>query len=131
MTFLDAKGNELEHQENNFRNFIFDTGAQNTIISKRRALECGYDKLPIQNRIIAGGLGGSTIICSQIKIPNIYITNDLKIHRPSVLVPDDFNHNANIMGQDILRPFSYYFDARRQYIFFDLHNSVPREKSGK
>ena len=126
LTFLDVKGNILKHQENYYKNFLFDTGAQNTIISKKRALECGYDKLPVQDRITAGGLGGGTLICSRIEIPDISITNKLIIHKPSVLVPEEFSINVNILGQDILKPYSYYLDAKAQYNFFDLHNSVSR-----
>ena len=104
------------------RNFIFDTGAQNTIISKRRAIEFGYVNLPVKDRVSAGGVGGGVIYCSRIEIPEMIITNKLIIHKPAILIPDDANVSVNILGQDILKPYSYYLDAKRQYIYFDLEN---------
>ena len=124
LTFLDSKGNTIvfSDENDNSKNFIFDTGAQNTIISKRRAKECGYNSLPIKDRVYAGGIGGGVLNCQRIEIPDMIITKDLIVRRPSVLIPEDDGINVNILGQDILKPYSYYLDAKRQFIFFDLDN---------
>ena len=50
------------------------------------------------------------------------ITDELIIRQPSVLILEDVNTNINILGQDILKPYSFYFDAKRQFIYFDLDN---------
>ena len=122
LSFLDIKGKEKCFLDKNhrFRNFIFDTGAQNTIISKRRSIECGYINLPVQERIVAGGIGGGIIHCNRIEIPDMIVTNDLIIQRPSILIPEDANVNVNILGQDLLKPYSYYLDAKNKCIYFDL-----------
>lgn len=121
LPFFDIDGNELRFTDENdhSKNFIFDTGAQNTIISKRRAKECGYLNLPIQDKVFVGGIGGGVTSCRRIIIPHITITNKLIIKKPSILILEDNNANINILGQDILKPYSFYFDARQQYIYFD------------
>jgi len=124
LAFLDSNGNmrQFSDMDDSSKNFIFDTGAQNTIISKRRAIECGYTNLPIQESVSAGGIGGGFLSCLRIEIPYMIIANKLIIHRPSVLILEDINTNINILGQDILKPYSYYLDAKRQLIYFDLDN---------
>ena len=124
LPFFYSDGNEIlfTDDNDNSKNSIFDTGAQNTIISNNRANECGYLNFPIQNQVIAGGIGGSTVICKKITIPKINITKDIIVTNPTILIPEDKNININILGQDILKPFSYYFDAHQQYIYFDLNN---------
>jgi len=49
LAFLDVnkKIRKINDSNDNSKNFIFDTGAQNTIISRRRAIECGYTNLPL------------------------------------------------------------------------------------
>jgi hypothetical protein len=122
MIFLDGNGEMIYFKDkSDYKNFIFDTGAQNTIISKKRANECGYLNLPVQDIVTAGGIGGGSLRCIRIKIPDIAITKTLIIDNPSVLVPDDYSINVNILGQDILKLHSYYLDAKRQYIYFDLN----------
>ena len=41
LSFLRVEEKTKCISDKRFRNFIFDTGAQNSIISKRRAIECG------------------------------------------------------------------------------------------
>ena len=122
MIFLDDNGEIIYFaDEDDYKNFIFDTGAQNTIISKKRAHECGYLNLPVKDVVTAGGIGGGSLRCIRIEIPDITITKNLIVNNPSVLVCDDYSVNINILGQDILKPHSYYLDAKQQYIYFDLN----------
>ena len=100
------------------KNFIFDTGAENTILSKKRSNDLGYKNCEIKERTRAA-IGGNIIWCSKIGIPDIVITNDIVIHKPIVLVPDDYACNINILGQDILQSFNYYMDNRLHNIYFD------------
>jgi len=122
MIFLDDSGEIIcIEDEDDHKNFIFDTGAQNTIISKRRASECGYLNLPVKGVVNAGGISGGSLRCIRIEIPDITITKNLIVKTPSVLVCDDYSVNINILGQDILKPYSYYLDVKQQYIYFDLN----------
>lgn len=125
LTFLDESGNIKQFSDinDNFKNFIFDTGAQNTIISKRRAIECGYTNLPIQETVSTGGIGGGILSCSRVEIPDITIANKVIVHNPTILISEDINSNINVLGQDILKPYSYYLDVKMQFIYFDLDNS--------
>ena len=100
--------------------FIFDTGAQNTILSKRRADEFGYLKMETKKSIKAGGIGGGFMLCSSVAIPSIVLTEGIIINDPVALIPEDHRFNINILGQDILEKFSYYVDAKKQYIYFDI-----------
>ena len=126
LPFFDNDGNELcfSDENDNSKNFIFDTGAQNTIVSKARAKECGYLNLPVYNKVNAGGIGGGVIHCRRIAIPNITITTGLVVQNPTILVSEDDKVNLNVLGMDILKPFSLYLDAQEKYIFFDLDNSI-------
>jgi len=124
LPFYNENGREIKFSDknDNSKNFIFDTGAQNTIISYNRAKECGYLTLPVLDRVYAGGIGGGVVSCIRIMIPKITITQNLIVKEPLVLVTEDKNVNINILGQDILKPYSYYFDAINQVIFFDTGN---------
>jgi len=78
MVFLDDNGEMMYFaNEGDYKNFIFDTGAQNTIISKKRANECGYLSLPVQDAVTAGGIGGGSLRCTRIEIPDVAITKNL------------------------------------------------------
>ena len=124
LPFFDNSGNEIQFtdENDNSKSFIFDTGAQNTIISNNRAKECGYLNLPILNQVIAGGIGGGAVSCRKIEIPSITISKEIIVSNTTILIPEDKNININILGQDILKPFSYYFDAYSKYIYFNLNN---------
>ena len=124
LPFFDSNGNEIQFtdKDDNSKNFIFDTGAQNTIISNNRAKECGYLNFPIVKQVVAGGIGGGTVSCRKIKIPNITISKKIVVSNPAILIPEDKNVNINILGQDLLKPFSYYFDAQQKFIYFDMNN---------
>ena len=126
--FFDENGVEIHFTDeyDNSKNFIFDTGAQNTIISNSRAKECGYLSFPIINIVSAGGIGGGTVRCRKIKIPRLTLTKEVIVKDPSVLIPEDKNVNLNILGQDILKPYSYYLDARQEFIYFDVDNLLER-----
>ena len=121
LVFLDKEGNirQFSNENDNSKNFIFDTGAQNTIISYNRALECGYNNLPVIEKMTAGGFGGGYANCSRVEIPSILITDELIINKPSILLLDNSNVNVNILGQDILKYYSYYLDNKRQIIYFN------------
>jgi len=122
MPFYDVNGNELSYSDenDNSKNFIFDTGAQNTIISKARAMECGYLNLPIINNVNAGGIGGEVIRCRRVTIPEITIVKGLTVKNPYILITEDNKININVLGMDILKPLSFYLDANEQYLYFSI-----------
>ena len=62
--------------------------------------------------------GGGIAYCSCIEIPNIIITDNITIQKPLVLILDNPKINVNIIGQDILKQFSYYLDNKKQTIYF-------------
>ena len=121
LTMLDKMGNVLysEDEEEYKKIFMFDTGAQNTILARNRVDDFGYNNCKVIGRTKAVGVGSGGMQCSKIEIPDISITDDIIIHKPAVLVPDDYDLNINILGQDILKLFNYYMDNNSQNIYFD------------
>jgi len=117
---LDEKGNILldTDEEEKQRIFMFDTGAQHTLISKMRAEKLGYLYCEHKGKTRVS-VGGSILWCSKIEIPDIIITNDIIVHKPIILIPDDYDYNKNILGQDILQLFNYYMDNFSHNIYFD------------
>ena len=123
LTMLDKTGTALlmSDEEEMKKIFIFDTGAQNTILSRNRAVDLGYHYCETKDKTKVS-IGGNIILCSKVKIPDIIITNDIAVTKPIVLIPDDYTYNMNILGQDILRQFNYYMDNQSHNIYFDIEN---------
>ena len=97
---------------------MFDTGAQHTLLSKMRAEKLGYLNCERKGKTRVS-VGGGILECSKIEIPDITITAGIIVHKPVVLVPDDYAYNKNILGQDILQLFNYYMDNQSKNIYFD------------
>ena len=97
---------------------MLDTGAENTIISKGRAEGFGYNYCEIKGKTKIS-VGGGIFGCTKIEIPDIVLTDGVFVHKPVVLVPDDYSCDINILGQDILKLFNYYMDNKSKNIYFD------------
>lgn len=124
LTILDETGNIMYlTDEGDKKIFMFDTGAQSTVISKKRFDDLGYKYCEIKGKTRVA-IAGNVIGCSKIEIPDITITNDIVAPKPIVLVPDDYFCNINILGQDILQLFNYYMDNQSHNIYFDTENTV-------
>lgn len=125
LDILDKTGNILRTDDDEERKkiFMFDTGAQNTILSKKRIDMLGYNYCEIKGKTRVSA-GGGIFECSRIEIPDLVITDGIVVHKPVVLVPDDYASNINILGQDILQLFNYYVDNRSHKIYFDKENMV-------
>jgi predicted aspartyl protease len=123
LVMLDEKGNILLDidEEDKQRIFMFDTGAQHTLLSKTRAEKLGYLYCEHKGRTRVS-VGGSVLWCSKVEIPDITLTNNIIVRKPIVLVPDDYVYNKNILGQDILQLFNYYMDNKSKNIYFDKEN---------
>ena len=120
LTMLDEMGNIVytADTEDLMKIFMLDTGAENTIISKSRAMDFGYSHCEIKDRVRVS-VGGGILWCSKIEIPNIMLANNIVANKPVVLIPDDYSYNVNILGQDILQLFNYYMDNQSKNIYFD------------
>lgn len=120
LTILDKIGNMAfpDDIEDAKKIFMLDTGAENTIISKGRAIDFGYNHCEIKGKTRIS-VGGGILWCSRIEIPDMVITDGVVVHKPIVLVPDDHVYNINIIGQDILQLFNYYMDNHSKNIYFD------------
>ena len=120
LTVLNEKRDILlnSDEEERKRIFMFDTGAQYTMLSRSRAEKLGYLNCEHKGRIKVS-VSGNVVWCSKIEIPDIIITNDIIVHKPIILIPDDYDYNKNILGQDILQLFNYYMDNFSHNIYFD------------
>ena len=96
--------------------FIFDTGAFLTIISRNTAVRCGFDKLP-STIISLSGFGGDGEPADFIRIPSLKILDVLVTDVP-VAVPYDSESTREVLGLNVLEYFHYYIDTENDRIYF-------------
>jgi clan AA aspartic protease (TIGR02281 family) len=98
--------------------FILDTGAFMTVISRDIAREFGYDKLPKVTAKIKGYSG--EVPADFVRIPGLKVLEPLLTDVP-VLIPHSSEHKQNVLGQNVLEYFSYYVDTENAPKAFTLH----------
>jgi clan AA aspartic protease (TIGR02281 family) len=102
--------------------FILDTGAFMTVVSRDLAERFGYDKLPKSKTIIKGYAGEES--ADFVRIPSLKILEPLLTDVP-VLIPHSKELEQNILGLNVLEYFNYYIDAENDRLFLNL-NPNPR-----
>jgi len=103
-------------------NFILDTGAFMTVISRDTAEQFGYDTLPkILSRI--KGYSGEAV-ADFTRIPSLRILDTLLTDVP-VLIPHSMELRQNIVGLNVLEYFNYYVDNENDRLYLSL-NPDPR-----
>ena len=89
-------------------NFILDTGAFITVISRDTAKLLGYDKLPKIVSKIKGYTGEAP--ADFVRIPGLKIL-DTQLTDVPVLIPHSSELKQNILGLNVLEYFNYYIDT--------------------
>ena len=102
--------------------FILDTGAFLTVISRIRAEQFGFDKLPKIASKIKGFTGETP--ADFVRIPSLKIIDKLITDVP-VLIPHKRDLEQNILGLNILEYFNYYIDTENDRMYLNL-NPNPR-----
>ena len=102
--------------------FILDTGAFMTVISRDIAKEFGYDRLPKVSAKIKGYSG--EVPADFVRIPGLKVLDPLLTDVP-VLIPHSNEHKQNVLGLNVLEYFNYYIDTENDKIYLG-NNTNPR-----
>ncbi len=97
-------------------NFILDTGAYITVISRRTAKRCGYDKIKPSGIVQLSGFTGSEP-ADLIEIPAMKIGGKVLLG-VKVLIPHRPEFHAEVLGQNVLEYFEYYLNTGNDRIYF-------------
>jgi len=102
--------------------FILDTGAFITVISRDIAELFGYDKLPKIPSKIKGYTGETP--ADFVRIPGLKILNIEFVDVP-VLIPHNKELKQNILGLNVLEYLEYSIETKNDKIYVSL-NTNPR-----
>ena len=106
---------ELKNNANEKIDFVFDTGAFITVITRQTAIVFGFDKLPPRNVFSLTGYTGSCL--ADVKaIPGIII-GGRRLEDVKVAIPHE-NSKHNLLGLNVLEYFNYFFDNENSKIYF-------------
>jgi len=102
--------------------FVFDTGAFLTVITRGTAARLGYlDRFTIQKRIILSGFSGDCFADLK-EIPGFMI-GGRKIEGAKVAVPY-IETDISILGLNVIEYFRFFIDTERDKIYFS-ENPLP------
>lgn len=107
-------------------NFIFDTGAYLTVISRHTAIRFGFDKFtPIKTDIDLSGFAGK---CKGdiIELPGLVIGGKI-LEGVKVVIPQSVE-GMNILGLNVLEYFNYLVDSTNGKIYFAMNESYKIPK---
>ena len=93
-----------------------------TVVSRTRAEEFGYNKLPKALTKIKGYTGEAS--ADFVRIPSLKILDILMTDIP-VLIPHNRDLEHNIIGLNVLEYFNYYIDTENDRLYIEL-NSNPK-----
>ena len=112
--------------------FVLDTGAYMTVISRGTAIRCGLDKLHKTFATLFGFGGGIDV--DFIRIPGLSILGKLHTDVP-VLVPHDLyrihektgekKQMPDVLGLNVLEYYNYYIDTENDKLYLQ-ENPSPR-----
>jgi predicted aspartyl protease len=108
-------------------NFILDTGAYLTVISRHTAIRFGFDKLsPIHSDINLSGFAG-TCKGDLIETPGLIIGGKI-LEGVRVAIPKA-TEGMNILGLNVLEYFNYLIDSTNSKIYFARNENykIPKE----
>lgn len=110
---------EGSHSKGRRLNLILDTGAYVTVLSRRTAIRCGYDKLPLKE-VTINGFGGNGEPADAVRIPGLKILNKLVTDVP-VLIPHRKDLTQEVLGLNVLEYFNYYVDTENSRLYLKLN----------
>jgi len=108
---------DKDSYSNDTTDFVFDTGAYLTVLTKDTAKEFGFDMLtPIQRNIPLTGFANSKCTGDLIEIPGMLLggkrLEDVRVAIPYIETEDD------ILGLNVLEYFNYLIDSGNDKVYF-------------
>ena len=112
--------------------FILDTGAYLSVISRGTAVRCRLDKLPKKTTSLFGFGGG--ISADFVLIPGFRILGKTRTDVPVLIPHDMYRINPktgekkllpDVLGLNLLEYYNYYIDTERDRIYLN-ENPYPR-----
>ncbi|MDR2569778.1 MAG: retroviral-like aspartic protease family protein [Oscillospiraceae bacterium] len=108
---------EKDSYSNDTTDFVFDTGAYLTVLTKNTAERFGFNLLiPVQKNIPLTGFADSKCNGDLIEIPGILLggkrLEDVRVAIPYIDTEDD------ILGLNVLEHFNYLIDSKNDKIYF-------------
>ena len=106
----------VKNYSNHRADFLFDTGAYLTVITRRTAVLFEFDKIrPVKEDISLNGFVGSCT-GSLIEIPGMVLGGH-RLTNVRVAVPH-VDTKVNILGLNVLEHFNYLIDGENSLIYF-------------
>ena len=112
--------------------FILDTGAYLTVISRGTASRCGFDKLPKKTAEVFGF--GDAISVDFVRIPGLIVLGKTITDVPVVIPHVMYRTNPKtgekrqmpeVLGLNILEYYNYYIDTEHDKLYLN-ENPNPR-----
>ncbi len=119
--YLDVKVVYTGSDDDSRINFILDTGAYITVISRQTAIFNGYNTVLKKNVPLTGFIKGNEF-ADLIEIPGLIIGNKL-ITKVRVLVPHNEEIVQEVLGQNVLEYFNYFMDTKNSRLYFGLNDN--------
>jgi len=114
---------------------LLDTGAYLSVLSRRTAIDCGFDKLPKITTTLKGYSGG--IPADFVRIQGLRVLGKILTGVP-VLIPHDVNYTdpvtkltkpfQEILGLNVLEYFNYFVNTENDRLYLNW-NPTPRPYS--
>jgi len=113
-------------------NFIFDTGAYITVLSRKTIIRMGLDeKFTVEKNTPLSGFAGKTLVDIK-EIPG-FVIGGRRLEGVKVAVPH-INTDENILGLNVLEYFKYFVDTENDKIYFaqnlnpDIHEPLQAKR---
>ena len=113
---------EFGSYSNDMIDFIFDTGAYITVLSRKAAYIRGFDEsYTIQANVPLAGFAGGCM--TDIKSIPGFIIGNKRLENVKVAVPH-IDTDENILGLNVVELFRFYIDTEKDEIYFS-QNPLP------
>ena len=113
---------EYESYANRRIDFIFDTGAYITVVTKNTAMRLGFiDSYTVEANVPLSGFSGECL--ADIKNVPGFVVGGRRLEGVKVAVPH-MATDMNILGLNVLEHFKYFIDTESNKIYF-AQNPAP------
>ena len=102
--------------------FIHDTGAFITTLSRDQYVRLDYDQIAVDKHDVELGSYNSVTKGLIFTLPFLFVAN-FTVTNVQVFVPYSYRHTQNLLAMNVLGLFNQYIKTDTSSIFLKLHNS--------